>query len=191
MLTITLRDDGFGIPSGSLPKYIVGIRIRDQVLLHPVEVAYLSLTNEAKVIKDGKELSFKDVLAHITSALEKSCKEKGKGCRTLRTFWSLLTVYYDLRKKNRKVVPEARREGTLVEIRRNSWWSEYLVLEEGLKVKVEDLLYWADDVRANDMKSIVAVVDRNSGVTYYELTPVEFREVSKRTEEVPSSQVFS
>ena len=89
------------------------------------------------------------------------------------------------------MVPEARREGTLVEIRRNSWWSEYLVLEEGLKVKVDDLLYWADDVRANDMKSIVAVVDRNSGVTYYELTPVEFREVNKQMGEAPSFQVSS
>ncbi len=191
MLTITLRDDGYGIPSSSPPRYIVGIRIKDQILLHPIEVAYLRLTNEAKVIKDEKELDFKGVLACILSSLERSCKEKGKGCKTLRTFWSLFTVYYDLRRKNRKVVPEARREGTLVEIRRNSWWSEYLILEEGLKIKVDDLLYWIDDVRANDMKSIVAVVDRNGGVTYYEVTPVEFRGPSKRMEEVPSSQVFS
>ena len=191
MLTVTLGDDGYGIPSGSLPKYIVGIKRKDQTLLHPIEVAYLSLTGEAKVFKDGKELDFKEVLAHILKALRKNCEERGKGCVTLRIFWSIFTTYYDLRRKNRKVVPEARREGTIVEIRRDKWWAEYLVLEEGLKVKVQDLINWADDVRANDMKAIIAVVDRNSSVTYYEASPVQFKEVNKSRGEAQVVQASS
>jgi len=189
MIEIELRDDGFGVPKGDLPSYVVGVRRGNQFLLHPLEILYLVLEEGATITFKGMTInSFQRALQVLLKQVKETCREEGKGCRLAFSFWSMFTTYYNLRRRGRKVLPEGRREGTLIEIRKGVWWAEYLVLEEGVKVPIRALLSWIDEARANDLKSIIAIVDRNGSVTYYEAARVEIRASSRSREEVPASR---
>ncbi|UXD22141.1 hypothetical protein IPA_02075 [Ignicoccus pacificus DSM 13166] len=161
----------------------------EEMVLHPLEVAYILFMGEGKAItEDGRELDFNEYLGLVLKTLEERCEREGVGCVLSKLFWSMFTVYYDLRKRKRKVIPEVRREGTLLEIRRNKWWAEYLVLEEGVEITIDELLSWVEDVRANDLNSIVAIVDRNGSVTYYETSKATLR--APRSKPSEGDQLF-
>ncbi len=167
MIVIELMEDGNGVAKGDLKGLVFPKKKLDEgYLLHPIEVAYLLFLGKAVVTFEGKEMSFIEYVGWILKKLD------GCNCPLEKTFWSMFTVYYDLRKRNRKVLVEVRRDGTLIEVRREKWWTEYLVLEEGIIVKVSELLEWIEEVRANDLRGVVAIVDRNGSVTYYEVSKV-------------------
>ena len=170
-----------------LSSLIAIISPEDEVIkLHPLEVAYILFMNEGIAItQDGNELDFKEYIGKTLKVLQERCESEGVGCTLLKLFWSMFTVYYDLRRRKRKVIPEVRRDGTLLEIRRNKWWAEYLVLEEGVKVNMEQLLNWVEDVKANDMIPVVAIVDRNGSVTYYEVGKATLKAPRRGSEEAP------
>ncbi|ALU11818.1 endonuclease [Ignicoccus islandicus DSM 13165] len=167
LIHIELLEDGSGLTKSDLKGTVFPKRKTDEgYVLHPIEIAYLLFTGKGIAFYKEKELSFIDYIGWVLRKLE------GCNCPLERTFWSMFTVYYDLRKRNRKVLVEVRRDGTLIEVRRDKWWTEYLVLEEGIVITVNDLLEWVEEVRANDLRGVVAVVDRNGSVTYYEASKV-------------------
>jgi len=183
LIEVRITEEGLGIPTGVVPSSVVGIRKGDLLFLHPLETLYLVLEGEAKVLIDDEEIKdFKEALSRIIEIVKTWCIKERKGCYLANAFWSMFTTYYKLRRKGRKVLPEGRREGTLIEIRKNKWWAEYLVLEEGIKISIAQLLEWVEEVRANDLKAIIAVVDRNGSVTFYEASRVTLRAPDKRSE---------
>ncbi len=83
---------------------------------------------------------------------------------------SFFLVYLDLRGRGRRVY-RGLRHGTLyVRIGKGL---EVLVLEEGTPVTLRSLVDWSRQVVADGFEPIIAVVDRNGGVTYYEARVVE------------------
>jgi hypothetical protein len=174
MIEIKLTPTMEGIAKREELSSLIAVRgTGEEMTLHPLEVAYILFLGEGKAITpEGEELGFIEYVGRVLSVLDERCKREGSGCLLSKLFWSMFTVYYDLRKRKRKIIPEVRREGTILEIRRNKWWAEYLVLEEGVEITIDELLTWIEDVRANDLNSIVAIVDRNGSVTYYETSKV-------------------
>jgi tRNA splicing endonuclease len=178
-----LPDGSSRLVDGNVPAYIVGITRKGEKIFHPLETLHLILEGRAKLIVDGEEITdFVKALSVIIKRVRETCEREGKGCYLANAFWSMFTTYHDLRRKGRKLLPEARREGTIIEIRKGGWWAEYLVLEEGVRIPLPKLLNWIDEVRANDLKAVVAVVDRNGSVTYYESYRIEVKPPSKREE---------
>ncbi len=83
---------------------------------------------------------------------------------------SVFIVYIDLRNRGRRVY-RGLRHGTLyVKMGKGL---EILVLEEGTPVTLRRLMDWSRQVVADGFEPIIAVVDRNGGVTYYEARIVE------------------
>jgi len=144
---------------------------------------YLILIKEA-VLKVGEATvsDFREALAEVLKRIRRSCATKGRNCKLSTSFWSMFTTYYYLRRKGKKVLPEGRREGTIIEIRKNKWWAEYLVLEEGVKIALSGLVEWVEETRANDLKAVIAVVDRNGSVTFYEAAKVNIKGADSRKE---------
>ena len=196
MIEIVLDDNMYGkAEAENVSSLVASLKKRGEVRLHPLEVAYILFVERENVIavtSKGERLNFEEYLGKVLSRLDERCREESKGCVLSRLFWSMFTVYYDLRRRKRKVIPEVRREGTILEIRKEKWWAEYLVLEEGVKTTIDKLILWIEDVRANDMLPIVAIVDRNGGVTYYEVAKATLKSPrGTSTGEAPFSRVFS
>ena len=80
---------------------------------------------------------------------------------------ALFIVYHDLRQRGRRVLRGARK-GTLI-VRTGGRDLEVLVLEEGTTVKLEWLAEWSRIASGDGFNPIVAIVDRNGDVTYYEI----------------------
>ncbi len=83
----------------------------------------------------------------------------------------LFIVYYDLRKRGRKA-RRGVRTNTLV-YGHGGRRVEVLVLEEGTGVEVRSLLEWSRIASGDGYTPVVAIVDRNGGVTYYEARALE------------------
>ncbi len=193
MIEIKLLPSMEGVVRAEEVKSIVSPLGEGEVKLHPLEVAYILFLGEGVAItEDGERLGFEEYLGRVLKALEERCSKEGRDCVLSKLFWSMFTVYYDLRRRKRKVIPEVRREGTILEIRKGRWWAEFLVLEEGIETTIEYLTTWMEDVRANDMMPVVAIVDRNGSVTYYEVGKATLKAPRERPEEGgPASRVFS
>ncbi len=193
-MEIQLDDKMYGRVRAEEVSPLIALNVKKgEVKLHPLEVAYVLFVERGSraITPEGERLNFEEYLGRVLKRLDEMCEEEGKGCTLSRLFWSMFTVYYDLRKRKRKIMPEVRREGTILEIRRDRWWAEYLVLEEGVDTTIGNLIMWIEDVRANDMLPIVAIVDRNGSVTYYEVAKATLKPPRKSKEEDPFSRVFS
>ena len=83
----------------------------------------------------------------------------------------LFLVYYDLRKRGRRA-RRGVRPNTLV-YSHGSRRIEVLVLEEGDAVSVGSLLEWSRIASGDGHTPVVAIVDRNGGITYYETRALE------------------
>lgn len=83
----------------------------------------------------------------------------------------LFLVYYDLRKRGRRA-RRGVRPNTLV-YSHGSRRVEVLVLEEGNAVSVGSLLEWSRIASGDGYTPVVAIVDRNGGITYYEARALE------------------
>jgi tRNA-intron endonuclease len=80
---------------------------------------------------------------------------------------ALFIVYFDLRSRGRRVLRGLRRDTLIVKTGRESL--EVLVLEEGSEVRLEWLAEWAKAASGDGFGPVVAIVDRNGDVTYYEV----------------------
>ncbi len=83
----------------------------------------------------------------------------------------LFLVYYDLRKRGRRVVRGYRRR-TLIVYRGSSRPVEVLVLSEGSLVTIGDIIEWSRIASGDGKDPVVAVVDGHGNVTYYEARAV-------------------
>lgn len=157
-------DDGRGISKevAFFEKRRIGRREGEVVILHPVEVLYLIEIGKAKAIYKGKEMGIEDYIALISSNEELS-----------KRFVSLYAVYYDLRNRGHRAVPEYRTENTIVIFKKDRARIEVLVLEEGVKISLRSFLDWLEGVRKMDLQAWVAIVDRNGNITYYEVSKIE------------------
>ena len=78
----------------------------------------------------------------------------------------LFIVYSDLRRRGR-IVYSGPRKNTLITVLGDKKM-EILVLEEGETITVRGILDWSIIASGEDRRPIIAVVDRNGSVTYYE-----------------------
>ena len=83
----------------------------------------------------------------------------------------LFLVYYDLRRRGRRVVRGYRRR-TLILYRGSSRPVEVLVLSEGSLVTIRELVEWSRLASGDGKDPVVAVVDGHGSVTYYEARAV-------------------
>ncbi len=80
---------------------------------------------------------------------------------------AMFIVYLDLRSRGRRVIRGVRKDTLIVKMGKESF--EILVLEEGSEVELEWLAEWSRIASGDGFNPIVAIVDRNGDVTYYEL----------------------
>ncbi len=140
----------------------MGRREGERVVLHPVEVLYLIETGKAEAIYKGSKISVEDYIALIS-----------KNEKIANKFLSLYAVYYDLRNRGHRALPEYRIENTLMIFKKDKARIEVLVLEEGVKISLRSFLDWLEGVRKMDLQAWVAIVDRNGSITYYEVSRIE------------------
>ncbi|MGC8566164.1 MAG: SEN2-like domain-containing protein [Caldisphaera sp.] len=76
-------------------------------------------------------------------------------------------VYYDLRKRGRRVW-KGIRESTLIAEMPNQRKLEVLILKEGNEINPIKIANWSELAVADAHTPIVAIVDKNGEVTYYE-----------------------
>lgn len=79
----------------------------------------------------------------------------------------LFLVYYDLRRRGRKVRPGHRPRTLLLE-ERPGRVAEVLVLSEGRPVRASDIVEWSRLAVSDSHEPVLAIVDENGGITYYE-----------------------
>ncbi len=80
---------------------------------------------------------------------------------------AVFIVYHDLRQRGRRVL-RGIRKGTLI-VKTGGRDLEVLILEEGTTIKLEWLAEWSRIASGDGFNPIVAIVDRNGDVTYYEI----------------------
>ncbi len=79
----------------------------------------------------------------------------------------LFLVYYDLRRRGRKVRLGHRPRTILLEERSNRI-VEVLVLSEGRPVRASEIVEWSRLAVSDSHEPVLAIVDENGGITYYE-----------------------
>lgn len=79
----------------------------------------------------------------------------------------LFLVYYDLRKRGRRVW-EGARSNTLISETTNLKRIEVLVLKEGDLINAYDIANWSELAVSDSHIPIIAIVDKNGDITYYE-----------------------
>ncbi|MGC9209666.1 MAG: hypothetical protein ACP5FT_00100 [Acidilobus sp.] len=81
--------------------------------------------------------------------------------------FELFLVYYDLRRRGRRV-SMGRRPRTLLIDEGSGRIMEVLVLSEGRPVKLSDIAEWSRLAVSESHEPVLAIVDENGGITYYE-----------------------
>jgi len=79
----------------------------------------------------------------------------------------LFIVYYDLRRRGRKV-QRGLRDSTLLADVPGRKKIEVLILREGEEVKPSSISNWSELAVSDSYTPVVAIVDKNGEVTYYE-----------------------
>ena len=77
----------------------------------------------------------------------------------------LFIVYYDLRRRGRRV-RSGIRQGTLI-VESGSRRFEVLVLSLGARTRLSSIIDWSELAVADDREPVIAVVDGHGSVTYY------------------------
>uniref|UniRef100_A0A7C5QDP6 tRNA-intron lyase n=1 Tax=Caldiarchaeum subterraneum TaxID=311458 RepID=A0A7C5QDP6_CALS0 len=130
----------------------------------PVETLYLVKNGKAQVYKDGRQLGFNELL---TSFIQRD-----------GNVWRDYVIYMDLRKR-RYVVKEGFGPKLRFRVFERGEYLEkpakYLVipLYEGESMRVEELLDLLRSCRAMNKTAVVAVLDRQNEVVYYNASLVE------------------
>ncbi|MGC9072427.1 MAG: tRNA-intron endonuclease family protein [Acidilobus sp.] len=100
-------------------------------------------------------------------------KDRGDWPEALNTIGSLgldfelFLVYYDLRRRGRRVAL-GRRPRTLLVEERPSRIAEVLVLSEGRPVKPSEIAEWSRLAVSDSHEPVLAIVDESGIITYYE-----------------------
>jgi tRNA splicing endonuclease len=81
-------------------------------------------------------------------------------------------VYYDLKRRGKRVRPGPRPRTLLLEDRPGKI-AEILVLSEGTTVRPLEIAEWSRLAVSDSHDPVVAVVDESGGVTYYEARTVK------------------
>lgn len=76
-------------------------------------------------------------------------------------------VYYDLRRRGRRVRPGPR-PNTLIYEDPSGKLSEVLILSEGSYIKLNDILEWSIRASADSHRPVIAIIDETGVITYYE-----------------------
>ena len=105
--------------------------------------------------------------------LVRAARERGDWSSVLRALESLgldlelFIVYYDLRRRGKRVRLGVRPR-TLIYEEPSGKLFEVLVLAAGARVSLKEIIEWSRRASADSHEPVIAVVDENGGVTYYE-----------------------
>ncbi len=81
--------------------------------------------------------------------------------------FELFLVYYDLRRRGRRVRLGHRPRTLIFDVKPNRI-AEVLVLSEGRPVKASDIVEWSRLAVSDSHEPVLAIVDEGGGITYYE-----------------------
>ena len=135
-------------------------------VLHFVEVAYLLYTQRAELIcENGMKLNFEEFFSKFGGD---------------RKSWILFAVYYDLRKRGRKVRPGITESDLIIENKSTSM--RIFVTEENTQLQLKTVMEWIEDSLRKGYKPYIAVVDMYGDVTYYEVSKISLPRISSKVE---------
>lgn len=121
---------------------------------------YLAYVDRAEVVdSEGRKLSFEELVSSIADV----------------NVFSTFIVLYDLVKKGKKVSLNNNREIVILDEN-----IEVYVLDEDSYVMAEDLYKLVDRAIKHSHRFIIAVVDINGEITYYEVSKTNFPRIEKR-----------
>lgn len=89
--------------------------------------------------------------------------------------WAKFSVYYDLRKRGRKVKIGFTENDLIVEYGNERML--IFVTEENIGITVNKLLEWVKYSFSKGFKPLLAVVDMHGDITYYEITEVSLANI--------------
>ncbi len=133
----------------------------NRLYLDLVEIAYLLLSDRARVVEDSKIISKLDDLVKAHSTCFKSF------------FWPMLSVFKDLRERGRKIrIVEPLK--FLVKDK-SGHLRLVLILEEKNLVDINMLEQFVEEARRNNMLATLAIVSLQGELTYYEVMQADLR----------------
>ena len=128
----------------------------------PLLVAMYTVYNGIAVLQDveGRVLTFEEFLKRINR----------------RNIWIVFSVYLDLVKRGRVVVPGSIDNELVLE----GYKPKIYVFEENSLVKPEHIIEIVERASRQDYRVIVAIVDMYGDVTYYEVNKIVFQPIMRR-----------
>lgn len=122
---------------------------------------YLLYIGKAKVVNDkNKEVSFEDLVKLIKDP---------------DTF-SIFIVFYDLAKKGKRItLGDSSRELVLIDEK-----IKVYVLDEDSYISADDMYKLVDRAIKQEYRLIIAIVDINGEITYYEVNKTDFPKIERR-----------
>ncbi|MEB3816425.1 MAG: hypothetical protein LRS46_00570 [Desulfurococcales archaeon] len=126
-------------------------------VVYPLEAAYQASRGRVEIVAGDKILTGWEAFFYIIGMFRVQLKV-AIAYRILRSKYSEVKLW--------------TRPSTLVARRRSGRTVEVLVLEEGESIKVADLAEWSTAAVKDGHDPVVAIVDRNGQVTFYEARSV-------------------
>lgn len=128
----------------------------------PLLVAMYMVYNGIAILQDceGRTLSFEELLKRINK----------------RNIWIVFSVYLDLVKRGRVVVPGSMDNELVLE----GYKTKIYVFEENSLVKPEHMIEIVERASRQDYRVVVAIVDMYGDVTYYEVNKIVFQPITRR-----------
>lgn len=141
-------------------------RDKDVILYSPVETLYLVEDGIAKVVSEGLELSFNELLNRLASVDE--------------NLWRDYVIYRDLRKRHYTVKEGLSQELVFRVFDKGEFQKDtakFLVapLFDGKSIKLSKLRHLVSVSRALNKELIISVVDRRNEIVYYIASQVDLR----------------
>jgi len=133
-----------------------GVEINGRCYLSPVEVLYLIYLGYKVYIEGStKPMSFNEVMSIVDD----------------RELWVKFVVYYDLKKRGRKVRVRSERGFTFVDPQTKED-VEVVVMEESRKLKVGEIVELIEKYSKMGKQLLLAIADRHGDVTYYHVSRI-------------------
>ena len=128
----------------------------------PLLIAMYMAHNGIAIVQDseGKVLSFEEFLKRINK----------------RNIWIVFSVYFDLVKRGRVVVPGLMDNELVLE----GYRTKVYIFEENSLVKPEHIIEIVERALRQDYRVVVAIVDMYGDVTYYEVNKMVFHPITRR-----------
>ncbi len=133
-----------------------GVEVNGKCYLSPIEVIYLVYLGYKVYIKGStKPISFNEVMSIVDD----------------RELWVKFVVYYDLKKRGRRVRVRSERGFTFIDPQTKED-VEVVVMEESRKLKVEEIVELIEKYSKMGKQLLLAIADRHGDVTYYHVSRI-------------------